>query len=47
VLISGVRRWGVAAGLAVKELSGGWRPVPDLTVGGGGGGRSLQLLGIL
>ena len=42
VLVGGVRRRRVAAGLAVEELSGGRRPVADLTVGGGGG-RRLQL----
>lgn len=48
VLISGVRRRGVVAGgLTVEKLGGGGRSVSDLTVGGGSGGRSLQLLGIL
>lgn len=42
VLVGGVRGRRVAA--AVEELGGGRRSVPDLTVGGsGGGGRRLQL----
>lgn len=47
VLISGVRRRRIAASLSVEELGGRRRSVTDLTVRGSGGGRSLQLLGIL
>lgn len=48
VLVGGVRRRRVAAGLAVEELSGGRRPVADLTVGGGGGRRlQLGVLGLI